>query len=385
MRTSLCITLGAILITALTADDDVPAIWETLDGCRLVQSSINDGDSFKARYGNEEYVFRLYWVDAPETTDTYIGRVREQGRYFSISEEDVIRTGKLSAQFSEQFLRGEFTVHTKWEDGRGGTQERFLAIVEKDGNYLSSELVANGLARIHGMPTTDKWPNGVTPRTYLGRLKNRERHAQREEKGIWALASGSMQMSGLEQLLAATESTESDALDVLIPEGQDVAREDLINVNTATADELDTLPGIGPALSQRIIAARPIETIDSLVEIPGISSNTLSGFNHLVVTEDPPPPPKTAVFYMEDLEKYINTEIVVLVEQVQKSDSASPESFHAVTLITANQGEAGGKITAFIPEEFYDSFLDFYSTPGKEFTGLLHQLENETVLVFRRQ
>lgn len=44
----------------------------------------------------------------------------------------------------------------------------------------------------------------------------------------------------------------------------------LVNVNTATAAELDTLPGIGPSLAEAIIANRPYSSPDDLERVPGI-------------------------------------------------------------------------------------------------------------------
>lgn len=371
------------LVSATHAVDEEEGIWEVLEGCKLVSSPVNDGDSFKVVCNNEEFIFRVYWVDALEASEAYRDRILEQARYFSIPDEAVTDAGKLAAKFTKDFLKGEFTVITKWEDARGGSKnKRFYAMVRKDDKYLSTELLRTGLARLYGKPCEEKWPGGVTARTYLGRLKNNERKAQREAFGIWALAQGSLQMEGLEAMAAATVST--DAIELPGSAEVDIS-EDQINVNTASAAELDSLPGIGPALAARIIGARPIASVESMVEIPGISENTLAGFRHMVRTEDPPPPPFTMVFYEAELDKHLNTDITVRIASVKESEAENPETFRSVTIETAYEGEAGGSVTAFIPDEFYDSFLNFYREPEREFTGLLYSNNGEVVLVYRRQ
>jgi competence protein ComEA len=61
----------------------------------------------------------------------------------------------------------------------------------------------------------------------------------------------------------------------------------LINVNTATADELDTLPGIGPVTADKIIAARdeaPFATVDELLSREVLGSATFEKLRDLVTT-----------------------------------------------------------------------------------------------------
>ncbi len=380
LNTILCLYLCA---NAFAVDKEV-GVWTVLENCKLVDAPINDGDSFRVQYGNESAIFRLYFVDAPETYTTYMDRVRDQARYFAISPETSLRSGQLAAEFTQGFLRGSFTIITQWEDARGAGTQRYFALVKKDQRYLSTELIQNGLARIYGMPTPQSWPGGYTPRSYLNRLKNSERQAQRDRTGIWALASNSPQMAGFDALNDNIEIG-SSAATATIPSAQHASSQTgMLNVNTASAPELETLPGIGPALAQHIIAARPFETIDALTQISGISDKTLAGFRSQIIVAEPPPPAKTVDFYFADLPSYLNKDITLVIASVAQSDATSPDSFRSVQLHTANQGQDGGTITAYIPDEFYDAFIQHYREPGRELNGLLYQRDGETVFVYRR-
>ena len=69
-----------------------------------------------------------------------------------------------------------------------------------------------------------------------------------------------------------------------LPAGATPAPAGLININTATLAELDTLPGVGPSTAQRILDGRPYGKIEDLMRVKGIGQATFDKLkDHITV------------------------------------------------------------------------------------------------------
>ncbi len=63
---------------------------------------------------------------------------------------------------------------------------------------------------------------------------------------------------------------------------------DLVDINTATAAELESLPGIGPTLAQAIVQYRnthgPFAQIEDIMNVPGIGPSVFDAIMDLITT-----------------------------------------------------------------------------------------------------
>jgi endonuclease YncB( thermonuclease family) len=165
--------------------------WSTLDACTLVPNPSNDGDSFHVLHNGKEYIFRLYFVDAPETSRQVPERVQEQAEYWDIRESQVLAAGREAARVSLSLLDKPFTVYTRYEDARGQSElPRHFAFVRTSGGELLSERLAEqGLARAYGLRRS--MPDGTPYRTYQKRIESLEATARRKHLGAWRLSGDS--------------------------------------------------------------------------------------------------------------------------------------------------------------------------------------------------
>ena len=111
--------------------------------------------------------------------------------------------------------------------------------------------------------------------------------AQIQPNGGTANAGQGNAANGAAQNGASQGGTQPQPARTLTPAGTAQKGSTPVNINTATAEELQTLPRIGPAMAQRIIAWREahggFRSVDELDAVPGIGPSMLENLRPLVM------------------------------------------------------------------------------------------------------
>lgn len=77
----------------------------------------------------------------------------------------------------------------------------------------------------------------------------------------------------------------SDGAALVVPALGDPAGDARVDVNVASVRLLETLPGIGPVMASRIVAARPFHTVEDLGRVAGIGPVRLEALRGWVTVD----------------------------------------------------------------------------------------------------
>lgn len=235
--------------------------WRIKEGCTLIENEANDGDSFHVRVNKRHYIFRLLWVDTPESDNRFPDRVAEQAAYFGITPEQSIQIGKDAVEFSAAFLREPFTVFTQFDDAMGSSEkDRDYAVIKSGDTYLMEALVSNGLARIHGFQEMPD--DGPSVSTIRMRLKGMESEARKARRGAWGLAGAASSGPGLPSLTTPlSEQTLTVARTTAVYAPDDPSR---LMGNITPGKTITVLRAEGAGLARIRIALADGRTIEGL-------------------------------------------------------------------------------------------------------------------------
>jgi endonuclease YncB( thermonuclease family) len=165
--------------------------YDRLIGTVMIDHRNNDGDSFFVRHGNREFELRVYYADTPEKylSDRYADqrqRVAEQAREMGngLSIDETVALGQQAKAHVAKILKGQsFSVFTKWERVYDGERYYGFVLLPDETEWLSEELVENGLARIH--TKGESTPDGKSYRDYKKHLESLEAQARSAKLGAW--------------------------------------------------------------------------------------------------------------------------------------------------------------------------------------------------------
>ncbi len=150
--------------------------------------------------------------------------------------------------------------------------------------YVSGEVTAPG---VYTLPVGSRVADAVAASGGFTEQANREgiNLAARlsDEQHISVPRLGEVVQASTRIPTVASQADTQVRGDTATPPGAPTGK---VNINTATAEELEALPGIGEVLSKRIVADRevngPFTMVDDLMRVPGIKEGLMSQLRDLV-------------------------------------------------------------------------------------------------------
>ena len=204
--------VAGALVVALAVPAVAAKKWRVYTDCVLRMGEkgnenkyeeANDGDSFHVTIGSlksadaSHKLFRLYFVDTPESDSSLPERLEDQRKYWDLPDlQTVVRCGKEAKMFTRRFLAqggGKFTAYSKLQDalGRSKKDRDYAMIRNALGEDLGLALARNGYVRVSGMTVdlSELDEYGKTAQRWNHELKAAEDKARAERRGCWAYST----------------------------------------------------------------------------------------------------------------------------------------------------------------------------------------------------
>ncbi|MFH2103608.1 MAG: helix-hairpin-helix domain-containing protein [Chloroflexota bacterium] len=119
-------------------------------------------------------------------------------------------------------------------------------------------------------------------------------------------------------------------------------------LNKASRDELVALPGIGPALADRLLAARPFDSLEAAQAVKGIGANLLDRLATVESKPDTQPAPEPQKEYEPPAESRFSD----IKEAIEEKSQAISKGLSGLGESVSKRGQAVRQTVVALPHQF---------------------------------